>query len=314
MVAVLPEVEGAPAFYALLRRPGTWDEAIATIRDRHRLGGDFSQSDHGSTVVFLSERWCIKLHPPVADFPATERREAAALECVAGQMSIATPRIEARSELEGWPYIVMTRVRGVPIDMLWPELDTTARVALAAQLGAAIRSLHALDPAPLANVTEPWTKFRPAQRARCLDLERSEGLPASRIAEVDAYLRRFDSLDDTGAPRVVLHTELGPNHVLIDGDRVSGLIDFADAMVGDPEYDFAPVGLFITRGDRVAFGALCRAYGFSADYLADPTRPHRLLRHALLHRYGTLSWFQDYLSPPDGSLYDLAEHWFGAAH
>jgi hygromycin-B 7''-O-kinase len=313
MAAVLPELDGAPAFYALLRRPGTWDEAIATIRDRHRLGGDFVQSTVGSTVVFLSDRWCIKLHPPVADFPATERREATVLEHVAGKLSIATPQIEARGDLEGWPYLVTTRVRGVPIDTLWPDLDASARGVLATGLGAAIRSLHAIDPEPIARITEPWTRFRPAQRARCLDVERDEGLPAPRLAEIQAYLKRLDAIEDTGSSRVILHTELGPNHVLVDGNRIGGLLDFADAMVGEAEYDFAPVGLFVTRGDRSAFGAFCRAYGLSAHALADPARPHRLLRHALLHRYGTLSWYQDYLAPPPGSLDDLALHWFSVA-
>ncbi|HUH01645.1 MAG TPA: phosphotransferase, partial [Kofleriaceae bacterium] len=152
-------------------------------------------------------------------------------------------------------------------------------------------------------------------RARCVARERERGLDEARIAELERFLAAGDRWDAAPQGRALLHTEIGPGHVLVERSAEgvpSGLIDFGEAMIGDPEYDLAAVGLFVTRGDRGAFGAFCRGYGLSPDDISEPRRPLRLLRHALLHRYGTLAWYLDRLDPPRGSLEDLADFWFGA--
>jgi hygromycin-B 7''-O-kinase len=306
-----PDIDTLGAFHDALFRPGQWADAIATIRQRHGLTEPFSQSANGSTVVFLSPRRCIKLHPPFPGFIASHHREVAALRCLAGELPIATPQVLADGALGEWRYFVSTRLPGRPIDAVWDGLDQAARLDLATALGEAIRQLHRLGGEPVARVTEPWDAFRASQRARGLDLERSKGLAPDRVSELERYLLRLDRIAEPASPRGLLHTEIGPSHVLVDEGRITGLIDFGDTMVGDPEYDLAPVGMFVTRGDPAAFRAFCVAYGLDADALADPDRPARLLRHALLHRYATLAWYLDVLAPPSGSLDELATHWFG---
>lgn len=307
----LPHIDEAAAFDALLFRPEQWIDAIDAIRQRHGLTEPFSQSANGSTVVFLSERWCIKLCPPLPSYLDSHRREVVALEYIAGGLPICTPEVVAQGTLGDWRYFVSTRLRGRPIDALWDGLEPKDRRELATQLGEAIRELHRLEGGPVAHITEAWDEFRASQRARCLDPDKSEGLPPQRLSEVESYLRRLDGIREPSLAPGLLHTELGPSHVLVEEGRITGLIDFGDTMVGDPEYDLAPVGLFVTRGDRAAFRAFCLAYGFVEDTLADPQRPARLLRHALLHRYGTLAWYLEVLTPPPGSLEDLATYWFG---
>ena len=310
-MARLPDLEDPKAFYDLLFRPGQWDEAIAEIRRRHGLSGTFEQSTNGSTVVFLSEEHCIKLHPPFPGFTASHHREVAALECVASELPIPTPEVRGHGELAGWRYFVSTRLRGQAIDAVWNDLDAAVRLDLATQLGEAIAAMHQLAASRVAALTEPWAEFRPLQRGRCLDVEAEKGSMPDRLAELDRFLRRTDAIDAPKSMSSLLHTEIGPSHVLVEDGRITGLIDFGDAMVGDPEYDLAPVGLFVTRGDRAAFRTFGLAYGLDAADLGDPNRPARLLRHAVLHRYATLAWYLDVLDPPPGSLEDLAEHWFG---
>ncbi len=309
----LPLIRDVQAFNSLLRRPGQWVGAIATICEKHGLSGPFAQSENGSSVVFLSEDHCIKLHPPLPGFLESHHCEAAALRCIGDGLRIPTPQLLIEDALGEWTYLVSTRLRGRSIDAVWDELDTNTRVALATQLGHAIRELHQLSAEGLAAVCEPWQEFRKGQQERGLDAKRQRGLSPERSAEVTDFLRRFEGGDEPTKVSSLLHTEIGPSHVLVDEGRVTGLIDFGDARVGDPEYDLAPVGMFVTRGDPVAFGSFCAAYGIDAAALADPARPARLLRHALLHRYGTLAWYLDVLSPPAGSLEQLATHWFGVS-
>lgn len=311
----LPDVDEPEAFDRLLFQPGRWEDAIEAIRDRHGLTESFAQSTAGSTVVFLSARWCIKLHPPLPGFVASHHREVAALRCIHGRLPIATPELLSQGTLDDWNYFVSTRLPGRPIESVWDGLSAAERLELAGALGDATRALHRVAIGPVAKHSEPWAEFRRSARSRCLALERSKGLSRDRLTELERYLQRLDRIAEpspsVSRPASLLHTEIGPSHVLVDEGHISGLIDFGDAMVGDPEYDLAPVGLFVTRGDAAAFRAFCLAYGLDAAALADPERPTRLLRHALLHRYGTLAWYLDTLAPPPGSLDDLAAHWFG---
>jgi hygromycin-B 7''-O-kinase len=308
---LLPDAREPDGFDRMLAVPELWSAAIEAIRQRHGLDEHFEKTSEGSAVVYLSQRWCIKLHPPIGDFIPGYRRESKALHYLAGRLPIPTPVIAAEGELEGWPYFVATRLGGVPVDRVWAQLDPSSRVRIAEQIGAAARALHDLPVRPFDDLAEPWPIFRAAQRERCLAREREKGLAPALLQALESYLE-LDALPDPEFGPALLHTELGPNHVLVTGDRVTGLIDFGEAMVGDPEYDLSAVGLFVTRGDRAAFGAFCRAYGYDAA-LADPDRPARLLRHALLHRYGTLAWYLRTLNPPTTELDALAEFWFAVA-
>jgi aminoglycoside phosphotransferase (APT) family kinase protein len=60
---------------------------------------------------------------------------------------------------------------------------------------------------------------------------------------------------------VLLHADLGPEHVLVRDGRVAGVIDWSDARVGDPALDFA----WCLHGtSTVAAGAIARSYGLDA--------------------------------------------------
>lgn len=309
---LLPTVADPAQFDDLLGQSDLWKPALEAMSARHSLAGPFTKSRTGSTVVFLSEAHCIKLHPPFPGFVASHRREVVALGSTANRLPIATPELIAEGELEGWGYFVSTRLPGRAIDEVWDGFDTAARVRLATDLGRAIRALHEVPTKQMAEVCEPWSTFRPAQRQRCLIREREKGLSEENLAKMEEYLVRLDAVPEPAFRPALLHTEIGPSHVLVDGDRISGLIDFGDAMVGDPEYDLAPVGMFVTRGDAAAFSAFLRGYGLTTEELADRERQSRLLRHALLHRYATLAWYLEVLSVPSwGGLEDLARAWFG---
>jgi hygromycin-B 7''-O-kinase len=310
---MLPNVTDAASFGATLFESGRWTALIEWIAERHRLPGPFVQSHNGSTVVFLSADACIKVHPPLPGFIASHHREVAALKTIAGLLPIATPEFIAEGEVDGWVYFISTRLRGTPIDAAWDSLDATTRQALATELGEAVAALHRVDPQHVAAVTEPWSTFRPAQRARAVDLERDKGLSTERLDALDRWLAMMDAVPEPDVRPTLLHTEIGPSHVLIAQGRITGLIDFGDCGTGDPEYDLAPVGMFVTRGDPAAFRAFATAYGLSPDIIGDIVWRRRLLRHALLHRYGTLAWYLDELRPPSDALDTLASHWFGVS-
>ena len=68
---------------------------------------------------------------------------------------------------------------------------------------------------------------------------------------IAAFDRHGDCLQVPGG--VLLHGDLGSHNVLTDGDRLLGLIDWEDAVAGDPVYDIAFWATFHPAARRTIF-------------------------------------------------------------
>jgi hygromycin-B 7''-O-kinase len=94
-----------------------------------------------------------------------------------------------------------------------------------------------------------------------------------------------DSVRDDSRNLVTLNADLTSDHVLLekrDGQwRISGIIDFGDAMAGHPLYEFAAPVLCFASGDPALARALVESYGESLT--ADLA--HQILAWCLLHKY-----------------------------
>ena len=87
--------------------------------------------------------------------------------------------------------------------------------------------------------------------------------------EVPARARpAVEAILSTPAPapptrRVLIHGDLGAEHVFVDGDRISGVIDWGDAAIGDPALDHGRLlrdfGPLAGAGERTRFYAVCTA-------------------------------------------------------
>lgn len=97
----------------------------------------------------------------------------------------------------------------------------------------------------------------------------------------------------------------------MEGGGPSGIIDFEPAMPGAPEYEFASVGVFLTRGSGPALRALLLAHGYrESDF--DLALQRRLMAYLLLHRYSNLrSWLERLPVPRDVTTLDaVAARWY----
>lgn len=88
--------------------------------------------------------------------------------------------------------------------------------------------------------------------------------------------------------RVLLTGEYTPFNLLVERDaggwRLSGMIDFGDAMIGPRDYDFLGPSMFSCGGDPLLIAALFRGYFGKEQPMAHETRM-RLMALAVLHRY-----------------------------
>jgi aminoglycoside phosphotransferase (APT) family kinase protein len=294
-----------------------------------RLGGgwDHELFRHGGEWVFRFPRRAERV-PWLAreiQITALAAETLGALRAMGALRSLgaAVPVFERIGEPSAaFPYLFVgyRRVPGVGADLVWAAdaagLAGPAGLAglagLAADIGGLLSTLHRVDPSRVPPTPdgwehEPWGELRTA-------------LPSA--AEVVRPLLRPDLLRETepylagqvseppqyDGPRRFIHNDICPDHLIVDADtgRLNGLIDFTDAMVGDPVLDF--VGLIGLGGyrfiNRVAagydlplgdgFGAklewLCRV--LTLTWLADAAidDPASIGKH--------LSWVAQAFSPP----------------
>lgn len=265
-------------------------------------------------VYAVGEARVLKLYPGA--FEHSYQVERCVLQAIQGRLPVPTPALEDAGEFEGWSYLLMERLYGQPLTTVWPRTSVAQRRGLATQLGEALAVLHATT-AMIASELDAlgpadWAVFLARQRAGCVDRQRASGLDSVWLGQIPGFLDAV-ALDST-PPQVLLHTEVMREHLLVaphaDGWSLSGLVDFESAMRGAREYEFAAVGLFVSRGDPDFLRRVLVAYGYRPGEL-DDALPRRLLAYALLHRYSDLRrWLELLPSPPAPTLDSLAASWW----
>jgi aminoglycoside phosphotransferase (APT) family kinase protein len=171
------------------------------------------------------------------------------LPVLADALPVAVPRPQ-RCEHDGWVFGVHRKIPGVPL-----RPGAVEPVVLA----DAIRALHAFPRARACELLgcegtpEEWHRVFASHRE---DFDRRV---ASLLDEalVLAVHAGFDAFASATFEPVLVHNDLGPEHILVHEDAV-GFIDFGDASVGDPAVDF--VGLWLCLGPRDT-EAVAEAYG-----------------------------------------------------
>jgi len=174
--------------------------------------------------------------------PAMVMREQAIQNALADQGYPAARVLHAALDPAplGAAFLLMERLPGTPLISARPlGMD---RPLLEAQL-----RLHALDPAPLARALGDAVTFEGylASLGRRVARARLTGL-----AELMRWLH--EQRPPPQAPPVICHGDLHPQNVLVQGGRVSGVLDWPNAVIADAAFDvasthsilrFVPVGL-----------------------------------------------------------------------
>lgn len=319
---MLPEIPRTERDLELLRRdPARWRQALEVLASRHGLAGPPVPAETGSLPVFAFRSVVAKLYAPDSAWrPGADAGrftdlevERAHLERLEGRLPVPTPRVVGEGELGAWRYLLLERLEGVPLESALDEVGRRALLAAAARLGESVRALHEVPHAGLPARIDDFDRFLDAQVRTAARTEEQRGAPAEWVRRIDPFVR---SVERGLRGPVLLHTELGPGHVLAEARggeiRLTGMIDFVDAMAGDPEYDLAAVAFFVTAGDGEALGACLDGYGWAGPRGEELAR--RLLRYLLLHRFAPLRWLLE-RRPPGAvtSFEQLAPVWMGSA-
>ena len=280
-MSILPEIRCEDQYSALYEDDAIWQPAVRAVAARHGLEGDPERLTLGSNLVYGIGGVVLKIYCPlwVEDFHA----ERIALESV-DNMSV--PRVVAHGKIDRWPYLVQSRAVGVPAQSVWRKLSRDVRRGLAGEIGVLLRCLH--DHRLPKGLDSDWESFLQARLAGAEGHHRA-GEPWS------SWIRsRLKEFVEPPFPHVFLHADLTADHILLtkreDGSWfVSGIIDFGDARIGHPFYDFIAVIADYTLGEPELSYQLLEAYGLESSSEVE----EGILSFCLLHEFGRLQDFLD---------------------
>ncbi|MGQ4618646.1 phosphotransferase [Nocardia sp. R7R-8] len=236
---------GADADSAIARaaRIGQWLAERTEVRGALRIERiGIGQSNITSLLRDeAGECWVLREPPPGKHDPTAHNvlREAGILNALVGT-GIPVPAVIGTSE-EG-PFYVMTRMAGGALES---EKDADAlsldeRAALGRGVIEVFARLHSLDPAAVGlGDLGPRTEYLPRQIRRAI---RSWSQWSDQSAH-DAAWQNVRSLLEQNVPRqqrlVITHGDYRLSNVLVDNGRITAVLDWELATLGDPLADLA---------------------------------------------------------------------------
>lgn len=240
--------------------------AHATVVD---TGWDYVVVDTGEWIFRVPRR------EPVAHVLRVERRLLALL---ARRLPVPVPDLALHPAPDGTPYGVYRRLPGRPA-------ACADAVAIAGDVAALLTALHAVDPldALVLGLVAPGK----------LDLEvladraAAEVVPLLPWEAVAALHDAFAVLREPPPAECVVHADLGESNLLVGDDgRLTGVIDWSDAHVGDPAMDLTWfVQCLGAAGARATLAAYVPPPGVDPDVLWRRAVAHATVQpvHAVLY-------------------------------
>jgi aminoglycoside phosphotransferase (APT) family kinase protein len=192
----------------------------------------------------VGEQWILRF-PRRAERVPWLLREQAILAAVVPVLGPLVPAFELAGQPSAaydYPFVGYRRLPGVGADQV------PVAAGLASDLGRVLAALHRVRVGQIPPTPNNWGKeplsglrdelasvahlARPVLEASVLD--------AALLARAEPYLSGLVTLPAQDGPVRFIHDDICPDHLLVDPvtGRLTGLIDFTDALVGDPVLDF----------------------------------------------------------------------------
>ena len=174
-------------------------------------------------VLILEDEWVLRI--PRHRLAIEElAKEIDLLPALAPLLPVEIPRFEHVSR-DPW-FAAYRLIRGEPLEDEDPD-----------GLRAFLEALHGLDatglPAPRPDWQELYREHAEEWRRIVLPL-----LDVDERPRGEALLRETETL--SGYAPALAHRDLGSSHLICRDGRLVGVIDWADAAIGDPAIDYAP--------------------------------------------------------------------------
>ena len=270
-----------------------WRPHIEEIASRHGLSMSTYEPPLGdaTNAVFFVGDVIVKIYTPFFHGRESKGMEPAALRALATDSTLPVPKVKATGELFvksgdwNWPYAVLTRVPGRVLEADWAGMGVEARLQYLRELGGVLAKIHKIP--PTSELGEAYRKLWPLgfQNFLARQLEELKNHPETVGLPIAENVRDFQLPPIPSGWPMILHGDIEPAHLFHENGRFSGIVDFGDAKLGDPLYDFVAIRLSIAQ-DRTSLDALFDAYG-SDPRTTDEGRL-KLGLYTILHEWTTM--------------------------
>jgi macrolide phosphotransferase len=247
--------------------------------------------DYDVTVVTddRQNRWVVRAPRRTAAAAALDA-ERCLLPLIARRLPVPVPAPVGREPSRpDDTCLVYPRLAGSPLE----PARLTGGSALAIQVGQVLGALHEIDPRLLEEAGRPTYSAEQYRRRRLCDLDRaadSGRVPAALLARWEAELEDVARWRFASTP---VHGDLAGDHVLVDENSISGLIDWGEACVADPADDLAWVAL---GAEAAGLDTVLEAYAMARSEAPDP---HLLDRARLAGELALVRWLLGGLAAQD---------------
>lgn len=294
MGALLPEIRTWAEWGRMFTDIELWTPAVREICRQESIQFERIEAGlPGTNAVFILDRSrVLKVYAPFCHgdydlecdlYPLLEQRAL-----------VPAPRLLARGVWQDridWPYIVMDYLPGRPIGEARDEIAPGNRVEIAAHLGQILRELHAV---PLEQVRaldtsdEGWMQFVRSRMASIASELAEQTALSRQVIDGCAALLKSRVKDESHGPLALLNGDVTADHVLVERRngawQISGLIDFADAVVGQVEYEWIALWFDALNREPASMRA-CMAH-YAPGFEIDERFCERAMACTLLHEFG----------------------------
>ncbi|HLJ52616.1 MAG TPA: phosphotransferase [Rhizomicrobium sp.] len=244
-----------------------------------RIGAAFPQLQfekaaligHGddNLIVVLDDTWIVR-------FPRNDEyrgRFAAELNLLAQFAPLAPlPVPQYVYVAEGRNFGAYRKIQGREMTpAVFTAMPPNAQRTVLASLAVFLSTLHALPAEtilqPDGTIARTWSGEQFAElylSTRRAEIART--VSSKTLARFDAFHAALAMLPPGVAK--LAHDDLSDDHILVEGSRITGIIDFSDAAFGDPAIDFA----WFWRLGEASVERLLQDYKFASDDPALKTR------------------------------------------
>ncbi|MFC0009323.1 phosphotransferase family protein [Devosia nitrariae] len=210
--------------------------------------GRFRPKSGWVSRAWVGDEYVVRLNTN-EQFRDAYRHEARVVNLLTGS-EVPHARHIAHGDGPDGPWYVSERLPGTSLCDAWPVADSHTRQAIIESLGIALRALHRVPvtadllPPWLADalVGKPWPAYHPpvvsATPQQVEAARQRPGHDSRLLADVADWIQERLTLFATDKP-VLVHGDLHGSNVIVDQGRVTGLIDFAEALAqpADAELD-----------------------------------------------------------------------------
>lgn len=190
--------------------------------------------------------------------------------------------------------------RHIPGGSVEPQnLSALARAQLARALAEFLRALHDMKPEPIQSILPREDEYAVSkQYQRDAEQEIMPHLSAAERRRLgDLFRRHLDDPGNFSGPSRVLHADLSVDHVLCVEQSVTGILDWGDVCLGDPDYDFGY--LYDDLGEAFVRNVASHYGHLEPDRLVQKTR-----YFSMVDQIGTIVYGGEQALPGD-----VAESW-----